>query len=93
MRRWASPINLLVGTEGDWGRALSEAETLLKSVQALLALPAEKGALPALHQATDPSVQSVNFVVGAAWPRSGYPSVGKIPAAALGLTAARRLWE
>ncbi|HWK07857.1 MAG TPA: oxidoreductase [Puia sp.] len=84
---------LLVGKDTDWGRPRSGPENLLRMAQMVLALPAEKGALPALYQATDPSAQSAEYVVGAKWPKRGYPSAGKIPPAALDQTAARRLWE
>jgi NAD(P)-dependent dehydrogenase (short-subunit alcohol dehydrogenase family) len=84
--------NLLVGKEADWGRSLSGAERLLRVAQMVMALPAAKGALPALYQATDPAAASSNYVVGGKWPGSGYPRRSKFPAAALDRAAGRRLW-
>lgn len=84
---------LLTGKEADWGRRRSGLENLLWVAQLVLALPAEKGALPALYQATDPSARSGEYVIGAKWPKSGYPAVGKIPQAGLEELTARRLWE
>jgi NAD(P)-dependent dehydrogenase (short-subunit alcohol dehydrogenase family) len=85
--------NLLTGKNADWGRPLNAAENLLRIVQKVLALPATKGALPALYQAADPAAQSSDYVVGAAWPKPGYPSIGKIPPASLDLDTARHLWD
>jgi NAD(P)-dependent dehydrogenase (short-subunit alcohol dehydrogenase family) len=84
--------NLFVGKKADWGRSRSGAERLLRAVQMVLALPAAKGALPALYQATDPAAASTNYVVGAKWPSRGYPRTSRFPAAALDPAAGRRLW-
>ncbi|MDP4149887.1 MAG: oxidoreductase [Bacteroidota bacterium] len=84
---------LLIGKDADWGRPRSGTENLLRILQNILAQPAEKGALPALYQATDPSATSSEYVIGTKWPRPGYPSSGKIPRAALDRTTARQLWE
>jgi NAD(P)-dependent dehydrogenase (short-subunit alcohol dehydrogenase family) len=85
--------NLFVNKEADWGRPRNAAEDLLRIIQRMLALPTEKGALPALYQATDPWARSEEYVVGGKRPKSGYPSAGKIPPTALDRTAAERLWK
>ena len=85
--------NIFQNKEADWGRPRNTTENLLRFVQKMLALPAEKGALPALYQATAPSARSDEYVVGGKRPKSGHPSVGKIPPRALDHTTAERLWQ
>ncbi len=77
----------------EWGRSLTFAERLLKIVQATLGRPASMGALPALYQATDPSAQSSQCVVGAKWPKRFRPVVEPFPRPARDQAAAARLWE
>jgi NAD(P)-dependent dehydrogenase (short-subunit alcohol dehydrogenase family) len=85
--------NLLLNKEADWGRPRNGAENLLQFVQRLLALPTEKGALPALYQATEPTARSEEYVVGGKRPKSGYPTIGKTPSTVADRTAAERLWR
>jgi NAD(P)-dependent dehydrogenase (short-subunit alcohol dehydrogenase family) len=84
---------MLMGNETAWGRRPSFKERLLQGVLTTFGLPAEKGALPALYQATDPQAKSSEYVIGTMWPKSGIPSVGKIPVNAIDQTIAKQLWE
>jgi NAD(P)-dependent dehydrogenase (short-subunit alcohol dehydrogenase family) len=85
--------NLLSHRETEWGRPANLTENLLRMAQRILALPASRGALPALYQATDPEAQTGEYIIGTTWPNAGYPRKGKIPTAALDQGLARRLWE
>jgi len=85
--------NLLRDKESDWGRRPTATERLLQFAQKILALPVERGALPALYQATEPSACSDEYVVGEKWPKRGYPTLGKMPSSALDTVAAGRLWS
>jgi len=77
----------------EWGRSLTVGEKLLQLVQALLGRSADKGALPALYQATDRLAQSSRYVGGAKWPRRFRPVIEPIPRQARDQTIATRLWE
>jgi NAD(P)-dependent dehydrogenase (short-subunit alcohol dehydrogenase family) len=77
----------------EWGRSLTFAERLLQFVQGALGRPAEKGAIPALYQATDPHADSSCYVGGAKWPKPFGLVVEQIPKLALDQTLATRLWD
>lgn len=83
--------SLLVGKEADWGRA-RRGEGLVRVVQVALGRPAATGAVPALYQGTDPAAASGSYV-GIPSIGRGYPTVAKIPPAALDPATAGRLWE
>ena len=85
--------NLFAAKTREWGRALTFNERLLQLVQGLLGRSAEKGAIPALYQATDPLADSSLYVGGAKWPRPFGLIIEQFPKLALDRSLAQRLWE